>query len=533
MEESSRPLAEPLAPLPLVQDVLERLKFDGTFDQFRKTCLSAIEEEPSYRAQKEHVEVLSRRFLHDYETKEMTKNDVRTKLRLSVLEEIKKPGVQASQTMEELVDKTLESKSGELFKKILDIVDNMLHPPEPHPPNDTSILNSSHQPTGISTLSDPTPPTSVAGTGLAGNTFELPIDLLSFSSGSSSSNLKKEAIKKIAGKGKLKPNEGTTISGKELQKKAGKVDLPGEEGLLSVDKEKIKKQKMEKTDTNEKEHLETQDTQVPSSNEGREKEENVIERDDAKIEPTLLDMKKDLTLLENKSEDALHTEEESEEKKETEADKGKGVEDRNNGIEDVFEDENFPPLSNSRPRRSARLASQQQQEEEKEEEELEEELEEEEEEENKEKNHGIEEKEMEQEEEEKNKNERTRRKRKKRISQSEQDEEEEEEKGRKRHPRKKQRLQPVRSSGRVKKRLLSSTSSEDKQSHDECHVSSSKKSDSPQPMSPSVKEKRMKVASRGSKTEDTCKIESEDDFDEEPKRIETKGRRSKRSRNKQ
>ena len=47
MEESSRPLAEPLAPLPLVQDVLERLKFDGTFDQFRKTCLSAIEEEVS------------------------------------------------------------------------------------------------------------------------------------------------------------------------------------------------------------------------------------------------------------------------------------------------------------------------------------------------------------------------------------------------------------------------------------------------------------------------------------------------------
>lgn len=434
--------------------------------------------------------------------------------------------------MEELVDKTLESKSGELFKKILDIVDNMLHPPEPHPPNDTGVLNSSHQPTGISTLSDPTPPTSVAG---AVNTFELPIDLLSFSSGSSSSNLKKEGIKKIAGKGKSKPNEGATISGKELQRKAGKIDLPGGEGLLSIDKEKIKKQKMEKTDTHEKENLETLDTQAPSSNEGREKEENIIEKEDnAQMEPTLLDTKKDLTLLENKAEDAFHTgeEEESEEEKETEADKEKGVEDRNNGIEDVFEDENSPPLSNSRPRRSARLASQQQQEEEKEEGLKEEE--EEEKEESKEMNHEIEEKEeeMEQEEEEKNKNERTR-KRKKRISQSEQDEEEEEEeeKGRRRHPRKKQRLQPVRSSGRVKKRLLSSTSSEDKQSHDESHVSSSKKSDSPQPMSPSVKERRRKVASRGSKTED--KIESEDEFDDEPKRIETKGRRSKRSRNKQ
>ena len=269
--------------------------------------------------------------------------------------------------MEELVDKTLESKSGELFKKILDIVDNMLHPPEPHPPNDTGVLNSSHQPTGISTLSDPTPPTSVAG---AVNTFELPIDLLSFSSGSSSSNLKKEGIKKIAGKGKSKPNEGATISGKELQRKAGKIDLPGGEGLLSIDKEKIKKQKMEKTDTHEKENLETLDTQAPSSNEGREKEENIIEKEDnAQMEPTLLDTKKDLTLLENKAEDAFHTgeEEESEEEKETEADKEKGVEDRNNGIEDVFEDENSPPLSNSRPRRSARLASQQQQEEEKEE----------------------------------------------------------------------------------------------------------------------------------------------------------------------
>ena len=47
--------------------------------------------QPSYRAQKEHVEVLSRRFLNDYETKEGTgKNEVRMKLRLSVLEEIKK-----------------------------------------------------------------------------------------------------------------------------------------------------------------------------------------------------------------------------------------------------------------------------------------------------------------------------------------------------------------------------------------------------------------------------------------------------------
>jgi hypothetical protein len=33
--------------LPSIQDVLDRLKSDGTFDQFRKVCLSAIEEEVS------------------------------------------------------------------------------------------------------------------------------------------------------------------------------------------------------------------------------------------------------------------------------------------------------------------------------------------------------------------------------------------------------------------------------------------------------------------------------------------------------
>ena len=95
-----------LGPPPTAGAVLNKLKYDGTFDQFRKTCLSAIEAEvnvfpvlnsktcfcvcltssvlfqPSFRSHGEHVEVLSRRYLQEYKCKsDPTKNELRVKLK--------------------------------------------------------------------------------------------------------------------------------------------------------------------------------------------------------------------------------------------------------------------------------------------------------------------------------------------------------------------------------------------------------------------------------------------------------------------
>ena len=39
---------ETAAPLPSVEAVLDKVKSDGTFDQFRKACLTAVEAEVSY-----------------------------------------------------------------------------------------------------------------------------------------------------------------------------------------------------------------------------------------------------------------------------------------------------------------------------------------------------------------------------------------------------------------------------------------------------------------------------------------------------
>ena len=97
-------IMEQLGPLPSVDAVLNKLKSDGTFDQFRKTCLSSIEGEvtiictfkhvillypslmfmfqPSFRAYSEHIEVVSRRYLQNYKWRESTtKNQVRGKLK--------------------------------------------------------------------------------------------------------------------------------------------------------------------------------------------------------------------------------------------------------------------------------------------------------------------------------------------------------------------------------------------------------------------------------------------------------------------
>ena len=89
-----------LGPFPTVDEVLNKLKSKGTFDQFRKTCLASIEAEvggvflyvvksmslsylqPSFRAYGEHIEVVSRRYLQNYKWRDSTtKNQVRSRLK--------------------------------------------------------------------------------------------------------------------------------------------------------------------------------------------------------------------------------------------------------------------------------------------------------------------------------------------------------------------------------------------------------------------------------------------------------------------
>ena len=92
---------EQLGTLPSAEAVLNKLKSDGTFDQFRKTCLASIEAEvrannysictimttialmqPSFRAYSEHIEVVARRYLQNFRWRDnTTKNNVRSRLK--------------------------------------------------------------------------------------------------------------------------------------------------------------------------------------------------------------------------------------------------------------------------------------------------------------------------------------------------------------------------------------------------------------------------------------------------------------------
>ena len=360
--------------------------------------------------------------------------------------------------MEELVDKTLESKSGDLFKNIIDIIDDMLHPPEPHPPeihssdkNDSSVIsNSSDQLVGVAPLPRPTPPTNVTS-----NKFELPIDLLSLPGLSGSgpvSTIKKEGVKKVsAGKSKPKPTE---MIAKEMQKKSIKSET-GSAKLLNTDKEKIKKSKIEKIPN--KEAIDTIDSEMIEERE---------EENDEKIEADKTISKTEVIEEEEKDDTGVEEKEIGGEEEELIDDT---VIDEDNVSENEKDD---PPPLTLRPRRSARLASQQQEEvEEKNEEGQEEE-----------------------EEEEEEKDNQSRRKRRKRVSQTEDEDDDT-----KRQLHKRQRLEPVRSSVRTRKRVLSSTSSEGKQSD--------------------------------TRDEETSSLKDKDlAQDEEEERIETRQRKSKRTR---
>jgi hypothetical protein len=202
--------------------------------------------QPSYRAQKEHVEVLSRRFMNDYETKDgMKKNEIRTKLRLSVLDEIKKPGVQASHTIEELVQITLESKSPELLSDIFEVINIMSHPPDinvPQQATDTSnktctdktCTDSSTDNKSISQLNT----SSISS-------FELPIDILSFPGLSSDCPFKSESSNKKIVKQRQsimkssKDNVKKTTISKESMKRSIKLEVKTNEVPPGSEEEKV------------------------------------------------------------------------------------------------------------------------------------------------------------------------------------------------------------------------------------------------------------------------------------------------------
>lgn len=93
-------MEEQLGPFPTVDEVLNKLKSNGTFDQFRKTCLASVEAEvrhrleafslykhsacvqPSFRAYGEHIEVVARRYLQNYKwNASTTKNKLRSRLK--------------------------------------------------------------------------------------------------------------------------------------------------------------------------------------------------------------------------------------------------------------------------------------------------------------------------------------------------------------------------------------------------------------------------------------------------------------------
>ncbi|KAL5471154.1 hypothetical protein EMCRGX_G029239 [Ephydatia muelleri] len=118
---------EEMGALPAPDTVLNKLKSDGTFDQFRKSCLSALESEPSFTAQGEHIANLSRRYLQNFNWRDsVTKNDARSRLKNYIL------GVMAGRSgqnvgipLESLVGKVLEAKTKELLPKIVEIIDTL------------------------------------------------------------------------------------------------------------------------------------------------------------------------------------------------------------------------------------------------------------------------------------------------------------------------------------------------------------------------------------------------------------------------
>ena len=158
----------------------------------------------------------------------------------------------------------MQAKSPELLKSILDIIETMLHPPEP-PTNETPLntnastdhLLVTNQQVGVSTSTQPHPPTS--------STFELPIDLLALP-GLSSGNPKREVAKKpvkqrpkqldSTKEGKMKGNKNVvkeTMGGtKKIEGRPGK-----EEGEIKT--AKVKSQEISKVSSTEPDKLKPAD----------------------------------------------------------------------------------------------------------------------------------------------------------------------------------------------------------------------------------------------------------------------------------
>lgn len=166
-----------LGPPPTAGAVLNKLKYDGTFDQFRKTCLSAIEAEPSFRSHGEHVEVLSRRYLQEYKCKsDPTKNELRVKLKDYAVSVIGNPELQIGMPLATLVEKALESKAKELLPRIMEAVDS-LREVKPSADATTSTDSPASSAGGMATSEEQPAASSSQGTKTAGDFSSLPLPI--------------------------------------------------------------------------------------------------------------------------------------------------------------------------------------------------------------------------------------------------------------------------------------------------------------------------------------------------------------------
>ncbi|CAI8016969.1 Biorientation of chromosomes in cell division protein 1-like 1 [Geodia barretti] len=165
-------------PLPTVEAVLDKVKSDGTFDQFRKTCLAAVEAEPSMRAYGEQIEVLSRRYLQDHRHKwsdNITKNEVRAKLKDYIVKMIANPDVGISIPVQNMVENSLEKKGPKVL--LPQIVDTMkaLQKVAQEDAATTSTPSSTATPT--SNAPSATPPEKTGGNPEVVGALDLPLPI--------------------------------------------------------------------------------------------------------------------------------------------------------------------------------------------------------------------------------------------------------------------------------------------------------------------------------------------------------------------
>lgn len=87
MEYSSKKLKADIDDPRVVDDIVNKIKSQGSFDSFRRCCMFDVDTKPAYQNLRQRVETSVSNFLNEQEwTRDLNKNQLREKLRKNITE---------------------------------------------------------------------------------------------------------------------------------------------------------------------------------------------------------------------------------------------------------------------------------------------------------------------------------------------------------------------------------------------------------------------------------------------------------------